>query len=97
MSRIHLIVMASAMLMPAAAMAQSTAPQISCGQARAQVNSRGAAVVYSSQHIYDRYVTSIRFCTVGETTRAAFIPTIDTSQCFVGYRCVTMDSSRSTR
>lgn len=97
MSLTRLIVVAGAMLAPAIAMAQYTPPEISCGQARAQVNSRGAAVVYSSRHIYDRYVTSARFCSVGETTKAAFIPTIDTNQCFVGYQCVPLDHGRFNR
>ncbi|MGL4727670.1 MAG: hypothetical protein ACRCWO_02840 [Bosea sp. (in: a-proteobacteria)] len=97
MSLARLIILASAILSPAIAMAQSTPPEISCGQARALVNSRGAAVVYSSRHIYDRYVTSAQFCSVGETTKAAFIPTTDTYQCFVGYRCVPLDYGRFNR
>jgi hypothetical protein len=70
------------------ASAQMEPPTISCAQARGQVQARGAAVVHSSRHIYDRFVTDIRFCAHGETTRAAFIPTRDDPACFVGFRCV---------
>jgi hypothetical protein len=82
---------AVAMLAPVDASAQMEPPTITCAQARGQVQARGAAVVYSSRHIYDRYVTDQRFCSHGETTRAAFIPTRDDPACFVGFRCVTPD------
>jgi hypothetical protein len=85
---------ATALLAPGAATAQMEPPTISCAQARGQVQARGAAVVYSSRHIYDRYVLDQRFCAHGETTRAAFIPTRDDPACFVGFRCVTPDFNR---
>jgi hypothetical protein len=81
----------AAMLLADAAAAQMEPPTITCAQARRQVQARGAAVVHSSRHIYDRYVVDQRFCAHGETTRAAFIPTRDDPACFVGFRCVVPD------
>jgi hypothetical protein len=82
---------ATSLLAPSSALAQMEPPTISCAQARGQVQARGAAVVHSSRHIYDRFVLDQRFCAHGETTRAAFIPTRDDPACFVGFRCVTPD------
>jgi hypothetical protein len=84
----------AALVLPGAALAQMEPPTIACAQARGQVQARGAAVVYSSRHIYDRFVIDQRFCAHGETTRAAFIPTRDDPACFVGFRCVTPDYNR---
>jgi hypothetical protein len=97
MRMIKLAAWAALATAPSVAVAQMGPPIISCGQARAQVNANGAAVVYSSRHIYDRFVTSIRYCSVGETTMPAFIATTDSPQCFVGFRCVPVDTGRLRR
>jgi hypothetical protein len=90
----RLLITGAALLTPGVATAQMEPPTITCAQARGQVQARGAAVVYSSRHIYDRFVIDQRFCAHGETTRAAFIPTRDDPACFVGFRCVTPDFNR---
>jgi hypothetical protein len=92
MKRIAMLAcLGAATLMADVALAQMEPPTITCAKARGQVQARGAAVVYSSRHIYDRYVIDQRFCAHGETTRAAFIPTRDDPACFVGFRCVVPD------
>ena len=73
---------------PVPALAQSSPPTISCGQARAMVATNGAAVVRSSRFIYDRYVTDVRFCARGQSTQAAFIDTTDNPYCPVGFTCI---------
>ena len=64
---------------------------MSCQTARQIVSSRGAAVISTGRYAYDRYVVSSQFCVLGETTEPAWIPTADTPQCFVGYRCRELD------
>jgi len=60
---------------------------LTCQTARQIVASRGAVVLSTGPRTYDRYVSSSQFCVLGETTEPAWIPTADTRQCFVGYRC----------
>src|SRR5215213_4591005 len=60
---------------------------LTCEAARQIVASRGAVVLSTGPYAYDRYVSSSQFCVRGETTEPAWIPTADTPQCFVGYRC----------
>ena len=60
---------------------------MSCQSARQMVASRGAVVLTTGRFAYDRYVSSGRFCVIGETTEPAWIPTADSAQCLVGYRC----------
>jgi hypothetical protein len=99
MKSIRALLSVTALVLPLAipvlAVAQSAPPIISCGQARSMVMSNGAAVVRSSATIYDRYVSDIRFCARGETTKAAFIATIDNGYCPVGFRCVEPNNSRN--
>jgi hypothetical protein len=59
-----------------------------CSQARALVAARGAIVLNTGPTTYDRYVTSSRYCVRGEVTEPTWVPTADTPQCFIGYRCV---------
>jgi hypothetical protein len=60
---------------------------MTCQAARQLVASRGAVVLSTGPYAFDRYVSSSPFCVLGETTEPAWIPTADTSQCFVGHRC----------
>jgi hypothetical protein len=82
------------MAFPLPAFAQTEAPTITCAQARSMVFSNGAAVVHSSRNVYGRYVSDIRFCARGQTTKAAFIATRDNAYCPVGNQCVEQDRNR---
>ena len=62
-----------------------------CGQAASLVASRGAIVLGTGGYTYDRFVAHRGFCLLSETTEAAFVPTIDNPQCFIGYRCKEAD------
>jgi hypothetical protein len=65
--------------------------RMSCSAARGLVSARGAVVLGSGPNLYDRYVASQGFCLPDEITKPAWVPTGDTRQCFVGYRCERVD------
>lgn len=65
--------------------------RMSCASARGLVSTRGAVVLGSGPDIYDRYVAAQGFCQRDEITKPAWVPTADTRQCFVGYRCQRVD------
>ena len=60
---------------------------MSCGQARNLVASRGVIVLGTGGYTYDRFVTDRRFCLPTEVTEPAWVPTANSRQCFIGYRC----------
>jgi hypothetical protein len=62
--------------------------QISCNGARQLVSSQGAVVLNTGPTTYDRYVAAGSQCVLGETLNPAWVPTADTPQCPIGYRCV---------
>ena len=71
----------------AAAQPRLSSVHMSCRQAAGLVASHGAVVLGTGGATYDRFVTDQRFCLRTEVTEAAWVPTADTPQCFVGYRC----------
>ena len=62
-------------------------PALTCAQASALVQSRGALILGTGGYTYDRYVSSQGACQVDEFAEAAFVPTRDNPQCQAGYRC----------
>ena len=64
---------------------------MTCNQAAGLVRARGAVVLGTGGYTYDRFVSDHRFCLYFEVTEAAFVPTVDMPQCFVGYRCKEAD------
>lgn len=60
---------------------------MSCGQARGVVASRGAVVLGTGGQTYDRFVAGRNFCEINETIEPVWVPTADTPQCPIGYRC----------
>ena len=85
--RILFIFLLAAYAAGASAQTRPLSTTMSCAQASSLVNSSGGIVLGTSPYAYDRYVSSGRFCGTSETTEPAWIPTRDTQQCFVGYRC----------
>jgi hypothetical protein len=61
--------------------------RMSCAQARGLVASQRAIVLNTGPLTYDRYVGSYGSCAIGETLDPAWVPTADTAQCPIGYRC----------
>jgi hypothetical protein len=58
-----------------------------CAEAQDAVQSNGAMVIHTGHGTYDRYVSSGYYCSAGEWTYPAWIPTADADSCFVGYTC----------
>jgi hypothetical protein len=66
--------------------------RMSCAQAQGLVASQRAIVLNTGPFTYDRYVGSYGYCAVGETLDPAWVPTADTAQCPIGYRCAPRSS-----
>lgn len=87
-------------LIPFAALALATVPTVAlaqgrpstlamtCGQARGFLAAQGAAVLGTGGYTYDRFVRDRSFCEPTQITKNAFVPTRDTPECLVGYRCI---------
>ena len=83
-------------LLSTSALAQerpSTA-RMPCGAAARLVTSQGAIVLGTGSYTYDRFVRDVGFCQRDETTEPAWAPAADTPQCFVGYRCRSLNNER---
>jgi len=66
--------------------------RMSCAQAQGLVASQRAIVLNTGPHTYDRYVVSSGSCAIGETLDPAWVPTADSAQCPIGYRCTPRSS-----
>ena len=80
-------VIALLLLAEAAVAQRQSTLSMTCTQARGVVAARGAAVLSTGRHTFDRFVASPRFCLPGEYAYAAHAPTRDRSRCRLGYRC----------
>ncbi|MEZ0171505.1 hypothetical protein [Microvirga sp. TS319] len=65
---------------------------LTCGQAQQVIRSRGAAVLSTGTYTYDRFVVDRSFCQFDEFLELAWVPTRDTPQCPIGYRCKTQSN-----
>ena len=61
---------------------------IPCRTSQQLVFSRGAIVLGTGGFSYDRFVRDRNFCEFNEYIQPAWVPSLDTPQCFVGYRCI---------
>ena len=61
---------------------------MTCSQAVNLVNTHGAIVLSTGRFTYDRYVGRHGFCMPGQYMKRAFVPTLDTQRCRIGYICV---------
>jgi hypothetical protein len=61
---------------------------MSCAAAKNLVTRQHAIVLSTGPTTYDRYVASAGFCQSDEVGRAAFVPSADNPQCFIGFYCV---------
>ena len=62
--------------------------RMTCDGARQLVTTQGAIVLNTSATTYDRYVGAAGQCVRGEVMEPVWVPTADTPQCPIGYRCV---------
>lgn len=85
------IALATAMIAAAfpAAAARPDTRAMTCEQARAFVRSKGAVVMTTGPHTYDRIVSSAGFCDSDEETWVKVAPTRDDPNCRVGSYCRT--------
>jgi hypothetical protein len=80
----------SALLLVAATAAGAARPStlgMTCHQAQRLLASRGAVVMSTGQHTYNRFVVSGGYCEVAEWAIAASAPTRDARHCPLGYTC----------
>jgi hypothetical protein len=93
--RARRLVLVASLVAASGAFAQShpLTLRMSCPQARDLVAVQGAVVLNTGPTTYDRYVSSSNACILGERVEPAWVPTGDTPQCFIGYRCVTRPTS----
>ncbi len=63
--------------------------RMSCHGVRELVSAHGAIVLNTGPTTYDRYIAGGGQCQQGEVPDPAWVPTADTPQCPIGYRCVT--------
>lgn len=54
---------------------------MSCDQVHAMIHARGAVVLTTGRHTYDRYVADGRFCMAGEAAVLQSIRTRDANDC----------------
>ena len=80
------LVAASLLAATSLAQARESTLNMSCRQATALVASRGAVVLSTGRHTYDRFVARPGFCLFGEYADRAWAPTRD-GRCVVGYTC----------
>jgi hypothetical protein len=89
MQKFALVLALSALATAAQAQQRPMTPIMGCAQAQQLVLRNGAIVLGTGTYTYDRYVRDLSFCQIDESLRAAWVPTRDTPQCFVGYTCRT--------
>ncbi|MBB4041769.1 hypothetical protein GGR34_003450 [Microvirga flocculans] len=87
MKRALILLAVAAFASDAQAQSRPSTVAMTCSASRQLVMSRGAVVLGTGGYTYDRFVRDGSFCLVGEYTQTAFVPSLDTPQCFVGYRC----------
>ncbi|WP_417689135.1 hypothetical protein [Roseibium sp.] len=66
--------------------AQSRRPlstSMTCAQVQSMIKQRGAVVMSTGPHTFDRYVANGNYCRRGEFLRSADVPTRDQRRCYV--------------
>ncbi|MGQ3676397.1 hypothetical protein ACT6QH_12970 [Xanthobacter sp. TB0139] len=60
---------------------------MSCAEAVKLVAKEGGVVLRTGENTFDRYVSGLRFCSMGDSLRPEWVPTRDKKECFIGYTC----------
>jgi hypothetical protein len=87
MERAVIVLVLSALTTGAQAQTRPLTVSMPCEASRQLVLARGAVVLGTGGYTYDRFVRDQSFCAIGEYTRQAFVLSLDTPTCFVGYSC----------
>ncbi len=69
------------------ALARPDSLTMTCAAAAGLVSRSGAVVMGTGPNLFDRYVTSVRYCSGFEQLKPEWIKTKDNPACFVGYTC----------
>lgn len=88
------ILVAAALLTSGSAFAFSSLDH-SCQEAHDAVMANGAMIIHTGPDLYDRYVSHDAYCELNQRTQPAWIPTMDSDACFVGYTCVNQSDGGS--
>jgi hypothetical protein len=87
MKKLVLIFALAASVTSAQAQQRPLTTNLPCRQAQQIVFANGAAVLSTGTYTYDRYVRDRSFCEINEFIEPVWVPTRDTPQCPIGYRC----------
>jgi hypothetical protein len=87
MKRLALVLAFTACVSGVEAQQRPFTPRLTCAQAQRIVFASGAAVLSTGTYTYDRYVRDRSFCEINEYIEPVWVPTLDTPQCPIGYRC----------
>ena len=87
------IIVFTATLAASLALAQTrpSTTTMSCAAAASLVQQRGAVLLGTGGDTFDRFVRDASYCPKGQILKAAFTPSADQRQCFVGWRCYDPD------
>lgn len=89
--------MAAIVSLPAEAQSRrANTTTMSCDQVQSYIAQRGAAVMNTGRHTFDRYVEHRGFCQRNEFAKVDYVPTRDVGRCPVR-RCVSVTPKRFTR
>jgi hypothetical protein len=84
----HLLLSVVLSMLATAALAQRPSTLgMSCDEANDLVASRGAVVLSTGRHTFNRFVASAGFCSYGEYAYDGWAPTSDGRRCRIGYIC----------
>jgi hypothetical protein len=72
-----------------AAFARPSTQSMTCQQAQNLLASKGAVVMTTGPHTYDRFVAREGYCMTAEWADAASAPTQDVRSCRLGFTCKT--------
>jgi hypothetical protein len=84
----YLIGIVAVLLITGAAQARPDARAMTCEAARQMVLQRGAVVMTTGRHTYQRFVSHRQYCDYWERTKSAWTATRDEKKCRIGYICV---------
>jgi hypothetical protein len=86
-AKTRIAIVAALVCAASVAHARPYTPEMACGRVANIVSLNGAMVMDTGPNTYDRYVVSKAYCTPQERLKAAFVPTANDDQCFIGYTC----------
>ena len=87
MEQFKIVMVLSVLITGAQAQTRPSTVNRPCQASRDLVFARGAIVLGTGGYTYDRFVRDRSFCEFNEYASPAYVPSRDTPQCFVGYRC----------